>query len=375
MKDQHYSFLVALAKRNSGSDRPRIFRGVATGFNRFFSHRDLDLMLTAYNVSPFFVRLMSRHKQLDPKDLFNTAQRLGFLVQAVDQPTVMAELNRGAVLNINHLQLRHSWATGVAQALSWETNSLVHINAYYGSSGSKGFVKHTDDYPVFIVQLEGYKEWWVYSENPRKLLLHTVLEAGDVLYIPRKFFHRARTPKGTLSLHLTVGMKYLRYDYLVKLLAKHMQNNPIGKGLPKELKRNGRLWLPSVKKWIKQSFTAAEIINFLSGTGHFDLRFSSVALGLWQGQTKFRSSQAFRLIAWQPFKLHIIEEPPEEAGVKFYFRGALFTVPLRYRSAMELIASEPTVTYRQLRQVAGLKSKDLSSWLKQLVLRGVIEVL
>jgi len=97
----------------------------------------------------------------------------------------------------------------------------VTANAYLTPAGMSGFAPHYDDHDVFVLQLEGKKEWSLHA--PLALLpvepltripddrlgepLRTVtLDPGDLLYIPRGFIHYARAAH-THSLHLTVGVR------------------------------------------------------------------------------------------------------------------------------------------------------------------------
>ena len=95
-------------------------------------------------------------------------------------------------------------AEGVRLALSIPD---LRFNAYLSPDGS-GFNLHYDVQPIFLVQLAGAKQWW-YSEEPvipmprryssawpekpaLESLAQTVLEPGDVLYLPAFSWHRAR---------------------------------------------------------------------------------------------------------------------------------------------------------------------------------------
>jgi ribosomal protein L16 Arg81 hydroxylase len=87
-----------------------------------------------------------------------------------------------------------------------------HFNAYLSPAG-KGFGLHLDDHPVWILQIEGEKDWWFSPEPGLKKLvstvcfppgvmvqklpwatierpeesrfLHTVMRPGDMLYMPK----------------------------------------------------------------------------------------------------------------------------------------------------------------------------------------------
>lgn len=95
-------------------------------------------------------------------------------------------------------------------------------NSYWTPPASQGFAPHYDDVDVFLLQLEGQKNWRLYppptdvdvlsrhsSEDylPSQLPStpsHTVtLQAGDALYMPRGWVHQGHTGSTGHSLHIT----------------------------------------------------------------------------------------------------------------------------------------------------------------------------
>lgn len=95
------------------------------------------------------------------------------------------------------------------------------LNSYWTPADSQGFAPHYDDVDVFLLQMEGEKEWRLYEplEQVDYLARHSsedyipeqfptpmktlVLKAGDVLYMPRGMVHQGRTFPHTHSLHIT----------------------------------------------------------------------------------------------------------------------------------------------------------------------------
>lgn len=112
------------------------------------------------------------------------------------------------------------------------------VNSYWTPKNSQGFAPHYDDVDVFLMQLEGSKQWRVYdplepvdhltrhsSEDykPEQLtkppIFSGTLRAGDVLYMPRGFIHQGDTMHGEGSLHITFSaMQMHTYaDLMIKL--------------------------------------------------------------------------------------------------------------------------------------------------------------
>ncbi|CAK9301851.1 unnamed protein product [Gordionus sp. m RMFG-2023] len=106
-------------------------------------------------------------------------------------------------------------------------SSMVGCNVYLTPPNSQGFAPHYDDIDAFVMQIEGKKLWKVYHPYPHHKpqdkiervkhllplypsnnfseksdfdvhfwanpLIKTVLEPGDLLYMPRGFIHQAST--------------------------------------------------------------------------------------------------------------------------------------------------------------------------------------
>ena len=110
----------------------------------------------------------------------------------------------------------------ISRELDIYYEGLTTANAFLTPPNSQGFPPHFDTHDVFIIQLVGTKKWSVYEqeiEDPlpnqidyidknksRAPILETILEEGDILYIPRGFIHEAKTGIQA-SLHITMGIR------------------------------------------------------------------------------------------------------------------------------------------------------------------------
>jgi ribosomal protein L16 Arg81 hydroxylase len=118
-------------------------------------------------------------------------------------------------------------------ALQDALDTSAGVNFFLTPAHSQAFPLHFDNTDAFIIQLEGSKRWQIWGptyENPidsdlsqryvltrmekdetkLKLLEDIVLESGDVLYLPRGFYHKALA-QDELSLHLTVSLHPLSW--------------------------------------------------------------------------------------------------------------------------------------------------------------------
>jgi ribosomal protein L16 Arg81 hydroxylase len=111
----------------------------------------------------------------------------------------------------------------LARSIEVELNFPIQVNTYITPPGRTGLAPHYDDHDVLILQIQGSKTWHLYlgaDVPPRELQrekdkavaveglpapIDVLLEAGDVLYVPRGRVHAAETAAAQ-SVHLTVGI-------------------------------------------------------------------------------------------------------------------------------------------------------------------------
>ncbi|HEX8161239.1 MAG TPA: cupin domain-containing protein [Pyrinomonadaceae bacterium] len=131
-----------------------------------------------------------------------------------------SQLRDGATLVLDAVDELHAPLTALAESLELAFRERVQINLYAGWRTSRGFDLHWDDHDVFILQVAGRKRWRVYGETrpspvandaepapkpTRDPLWEDTLEDGDLLYMPRGWWHVA-FPLDEPTLHLTVGV-------------------------------------------------------------------------------------------------------------------------------------------------------------------------
>ena len=129
-------------------------------------------------------------------------------------------LREGATLVLDAVDEFSAPLEELAEGLEQTFREHVQINCYAGWRTTRGFDLHWDDHDVFILQVAGRKRWRVYGETrphpvvsdpepvPRpdgEPLWEDVLADGDLLYIPRGWWHVA-FPLDEPTLHLTVGI-------------------------------------------------------------------------------------------------------------------------------------------------------------------------
>jgi hypothetical protein len=157
--------------------------------------------------------------------------------------TLMAE---GASLIANEVQTLSPPLHDLAAVLGRTFAATIGANVYCSFGGVQAFATHYDTHDVFAIQTEGEKVWKLYAnraENPvslpddadlarrmmkeqRGALIQEVhMRPGDVLYLPRGWYHDALATEGA-SLHVTFSVMPLYGGILFRLLEPAALQDP-----------------------------------------------------------------------------------------------------------------------------------------------------
>ena len=135
---------------------------------------------------------------------------------------LMDQFSDGCTIIFNGIDEIDEQVGKLARSLDVVFGGWTTVNAFLTPAGEKGFLPHFDTHDVFILQLEGTKEWHLY-DKPVELPLdkqiylidqetlgdasekHT-LKSGNVLYIPRGLVHGSHATND-YSLHITIGIR------------------------------------------------------------------------------------------------------------------------------------------------------------------------
>jgi hypothetical protein len=158
-------------------------------------------------------------------------------VPRIKSSELTKHLREGATLVLDAVDELSEPVEELAVKLELLFREHVQVNMYAGWQTSRGFDLHWDDHDVFILQVAGRKRWSVYGETRRAPLVGDVekaarptcepvwtetLEDGDLLYIPRGWWHVAE-PLAEPTLHLTVGVHNRTGLDLLRWLSERMR--------------------------------------------------------------------------------------------------------------------------------------------------------
>lgn len=166
----------------------------------------LDIIMRRSLESPQ-LRVFQNGTELHPdRYLASVSTRRGQSKTMARMSNLAKLLAEGCTLVLDSVDTFSSRLEFACQALQWWSHELVQVNVYLTTGTAEGFSLHYDDHDVVVVQLAGEKSWEVrgpsrvapmyrdvvVENTPSEDILFTgVLRAGEVMHIPRGFWHQA----------------------------------------------------------------------------------------------------------------------------------------------------------------------------------------
>ncbi len=228
-------------------------------FAHLFSWEKLNYILNFHELKYPDIRLAVAGKVLDESENAN----------------LMKLCQSGATLIINEAHKLIPEIAHFAAELKSDLGYPNQVNAYCSWPEKQGFFSHYDTHEVFILQVDGIKQWYVFEDTIKYPLkeqksssfpppetaayLSCTLHPGDVLYIPRGHWHYAVACEEP-SLHLTLGIHCKTgIDFLEWLVSELREQSEWRQSLP--LRTNADSIEGNVNSLIAQLHTYANSKN------------------------------------------------------------------------------------------------------------------
>lgn len=181
---------------------------------------DLNEILATRPVRQPQLRLFHHGKEV-PASSYTRVTNSDSGRELIEPDKVYAALRDGASLILDQMETLHPPVAAAACDLTWWLHESAQANLYLTWGTSSGFGAHWDDHDVFVAQVMGQKHWTVYGPSrrfpldkddaephdrcPDIVVWEGVLRAGQVLHVPRGWWHMVRGV-GEVSVHLTFGV-------------------------------------------------------------------------------------------------------------------------------------------------------------------------
>jgi len=211
-------------------------KGAAGRFSGLMDWDELNAILEQHRLSPPRFRLTNEGRTIEPFRYMSPGP--GGAPQ-LNSGKLAACLSGGATLVLDCVEEMAPRVRTLAASFRDALHAGNYVNLYAGWHSQNGLDLHWDSQEIMVLQLAGRKRWQVYRPTrlnplpddleppPRPVaapVWEGMLEDGDMLYIPRGWWHVA-FPVNEPSLHLTVatvpphGMDLLQW--IVGRLRRH----------------------------------------------------------------------------------------------------------------------------------------------------------
>lgn len=362
----------------------QVLKGPKSRFGRIFDWPSLNQLLATHRLQSPRLRLVRDGDQLEQLHYIDFKQsRRGEQIPKVDPHQVERHLRDGYSLVIDAVDEASTTVRAMARLLEDAFREVFQANLYASFAPTRGFAVHWDDHDVFILQLDGSKKWRIFGPSRTHPLFrdcepnHTppsspVWEgetcAGDLLYIPRGWWHDALAEDGP-SLHLTFGATFRHGIHLVNWLADQLRDEEIFRqdlpqfGAEAQRQNHSR----QLKSRLDQVWTDDIIDRFLLHYQRTSRPRPAFSLPHATRSNSLLLESQFRLnIPWPT----IVKTTDEEAildavGKSWHF--AREAAPM-----LELLATGRPVSIEQLHARVDLSVAQVKAFAEDLLLNGII---
>ncbi|MGV9942779.1 JmjC domain-containing protein [Streptomyces sp. NPDC003401] len=217
----------------------RHFPGEPGRFGSLLDWDDLNALLTHHRLEPPRLRLSAGGETL-PQHAYSVpvTTRRSTVWHRLKPADLHRHLAEGATLVLDAIDELHPSVAHLAQELERHLRTGIQVNAYASWTPEEGFGIHWDDHDVLVLQLDGAKRWRIYGPTrqaplhrdtdvpeppPNEPLAELVLSTGDMLYLPRGWWHAVAASEGVHSLHLTCGMQTTTGADLLQWLSEDLR--------------------------------------------------------------------------------------------------------------------------------------------------------
>ncbi|MFD8915036.1 JmjC domain-containing protein [Streptomyces sp. NPDC059575] len=199
---------------------------------------DLNTLLAAHRLEPPRLRLHQGGPPLHVADYtLPVTTRRHTVWRRLLPAELHARLADGASLVLDSVDEMHRPLGRLTEDIERALRTHVQANLYASWTGTEGFGVHWDDHDTVVVQLDGSKHWTLYgstrpyplhtdieasTEPPGEPVADLVLQAGDVLYVPRGIWHAVSADQGTRSLHVTCGLQTHTASDLIRWVSEQL---------------------------------------------------------------------------------------------------------------------------------------------------------
>ena len=350
----------------------------------------LNGILEQHRLEPPRLRLTREGKAVPPESFISyqaNRRKSGQPIPRLNATALTRELRDGATLVLDAVDELHAPVTRVAESLERVFRVRVQVNAYAGWRTSHGFDLHWDDHDVFVLQIAGRKQWKVYGttrryplardiepsvEPPSEVLWDGLLSDGDLLYIPRGWWHVA-TPLDEPTLHLTVGVNNpTGADFLAWFVDRLRSVEQVRRDIPHlSARADQRIFAEGLRDAIINEWRPELVDEYLADLDaksrprpHMSLPWTAMDQVVPSGDFRFR---------WSGTRSTQLSANDADGEVAIDANGRHWRFAAAARPLLEALISGSELTLSDLRG-SGVDGETIRIFIKELVSNGLVVI-
>lgn len=216
-------------KNNFLYKKPHLFKNA---IDSNISWKDVNELYSRGDISHRDFKLMNGY-EVPKKEYIESYNNLGVIEYRCITSTLYEYLRNGATLVRNRIR-NEPFVDQISKQIATFAEAPTLVGSYAAFSSKSSYKSHWDTRDVYAVQLLGKKRWILKKPNfefplymqqtknfpnikePDEIYMDVILEAGDILYIPRGWWHDP-LPLDEETFHLAIatfaptGFEYMRW--------------------------------------------------------------------------------------------------------------------------------------------------------------------
>lgn len=362
--------------------------GEDRNFGSLFSWADINSVLYSQRLESPRLRIAHRGTVVSPDEYlqWHTSRR-GVQIPRVDVGHLHAILRRGSTVVIDDLQETNQLLYELCSAFERQFKESVSANAYVTRGPGAGFNTHWDAHEIFVIQVEGSKRWELYAPTREFPLFKDldpnleapedieptviVLNEGDILYIPRGWWHNA-SAQGVPSIHVTFGLSpRTGIDFLEWLTDRLRSSQAFRQDLPRFNSKALSVHSITMRDEILAAMSSESLYDFLENSDERALARARTNLPLMFETDSSALNGATRIRI--QFPRAVVRA--DDQFVVLAAGGKRWTYDALFADALTLVTTGETVTVEEIAAtVANVSQTDVCDALYPLLDEGVLRV-
>ena len=347
-------------------------REASTYYDELLTFQDVNAFMSRNDIRYPYLRLVKNGRELpliDYADDFVYGSNI--FPGLLDNDKVFQHYADGATLSFQIFQKCMDGLSRFCNALEARLRFQTQVNIFVTPPNSKGFTAHYDDHSFFILQISGSKHWNIYG-NPVELPLQEFrtkaatpelgdpqmrvsLNPGDMLYLPRGFYHEAHTTDQT-SVHVTLGIFPYTWSQIIERQLSRLKQDLDFRRAPAEYLRS-----PDAGVALQQQFNA--LIAKLGGVEiesvFEELFVEAASKQIVDGQNRLRDLAQLQSVSPSSpiMRRNILcRVSTTSSTVKLSFYDKSITFPLVAKDAIEFILNADAFSIQEMPSIMDLPS-------------------